>query len=306
MRGIDISHWNGWPFKATTKQGYKESDFVIVKATQGVSYSYITYFAKAMAKANADKKLLGAYHYAAGGDPVAEADYFVSVVKPYIGSAILALDWEKGGNRAWGSTTWARKFVDRVHSKAGVWPLIYTGTEGVKHCASCASDCALWFAGYPLNANSWTCPSWPRRYSIKPWSAYVIWQFTSGAGKLDRNTSPMSADRWKELAGAKKAAKTFKKTATISKNTYSGEFPELPSRGYYKYGDGFKTLITKRGEIKKLQKLINWIACEKIAVDGKYGAYTELAVRDAQKVMGLKSDGLFGPATLAGAKLFKQ
>ena len=34
LKGIDISHHNGWPFNETTEKAYQESDFVVVKATQ--------------------------------------------------------------------------------------------------------------------------------------------------------------------------------------------------------------------------------------------------------------------------------
>ena len=39
-------------------------------------------------------KKLGYYHYAGGGDPVAEADYFIDNIKGYIGTGMLIIDWE--------------------------------------------------------------------------------------------------------------------------------------------------------------------------------------------------------------------
>ena len=44
MRGIDVSHHNGWPYNTVTESAYKEADFVIVKATQGKSYAYTNFF----------------------------------------------------------------------------------------------------------------------------------------------------------------------------------------------------------------------------------------------------------------------
>ena len=70
MKGIDIYHGDGDPLKTIPAQAYKQSDFVIVKATQGVSYSYTPYFKKMIDKTLKDKKLGGAYHYAAGKDPI--------------------------------------------------------------------------------------------------------------------------------------------------------------------------------------------------------------------------------------------
>ncbi len=52
-----------------------------------------------------------------------EADAFVACVSGYIGKALLCLDWENSDNDAWGSTVWARQFVDRVYAKTGITPL---------------------------------------------------------------------------------------------------------------------------------------------------------------------------------------
>ena len=61
-----------------------------------------------------------------GGNATAEADYFVNTVRPYIGTAVLVLDWEGYQNAAWGNSNWVRVFVNRVHARTGVWPLVYT------------------------------------------------------------------------------------------------------------------------------------------------------------------------------------
>ena len=98
MRGIDVSHYDEWPFLPEVEQAYRESDFVIVKATHGTSYKYADYFAPVIEAVLEDGKLAGAYHYARGKDPKAEADYFLEVVKPYLGNIILALDWEERHN----------------------------------------------------------------------------------------------------------------------------------------------------------------------------------------------------------------
>lgn len=280
MRGIDISHWNGWPFGKVTEAGYKQSDFVIVKATQGTAYaSYTGYFEKAIKRVLDDGKLAGAYHYAAGNNAEKEADYFLSVVKPYIGKIILALDWEPGDNKAWGSKTWARLFVNRVHDKTGIWPLIYTGMEGCVQCASCASDCALWFAGYPTSGNSWTVPKWPAKYTIAPWKAYSIWQFTSGKGALDRNTSPLSKTKWAALtgSGAKpgKPKETVKnETGKVSSKTTLQLAVEVMQG---KHGQGADRKKSLGSRYKEVQAFINYIAIApalelaKETISGKFG-----------------------------------
>jgi GH25 family lysozyme M1 (1,4-beta-N-acetylmuramidase) len=204
LKGIDVSSWNGNPFNPNTELAYKSSDFLIAKTTQGTGYvnPHAEY---AIGRARADRKLFGFYHYAGGGDPRAEADYFVKQSKGYFGQGIPVLDWEGEQNAAWGSTTWCRAFVDRVHELTGVWCMIYTGLDGCRHAANCAGDCALWFAGYPINADSWTVPSFI--YTIPaPWRGWTIWQFTSGGG-VDRNVAELDAAGWLRIAGAEEQGK---------------------------------------------------------------------------------------------------
>lgn len=82
---------------------------------------------------------------------------------------------------------------------------------------------------------------------------------------------------------------------------YTGEFPTLPSRGYYKTGD--KNAPTN---IKRVQMLVNWINGGSIAVDGIYGNKTAEAVKKAQKALGVTADGMFGKETLTAAKAYRK
>ena len=96
---------------------------VIIKATQGTGYVNPKCNHQ-WDLASQSGKLRGLYHYAGGGDPVAEAQYFLNNIRNYIGKAVLAVDWEKNQNSAWGNTNWVRKFVDEVHRQTNIWPLI--------------------------------------------------------------------------------------------------------------------------------------------------------------------------------------
>lgn len=84
-------------------------------------------------------------------------------------------------------------------------------------------------------------------------------------------------------------------------------FPSLPSRGFYKEGDGISALKSEnnREQIKLVQKLVNDIAGTNLTVDGKYGPKTADAVKKAQKILGVTVDGEFGKETLAAAKKSK-
>lgn len=68
MRGIDVYHNEGknhsYPLKTVPQKAFNESDFVIVKATQGTSYGYESFFTETIDAAKKENKLIGAYHYA--------------------------------------------------------------------------------------------------------------------------------------------------------------------------------------------------------------------------------------------------
>lgn len=93
------------------------------------------------------------------------------------------------------------------------------------------------------------------------------------------------------------ASTTAKTTST--KKTYSGTFPTLPSRGYFKKGD-------KGAQVKNLQKFLNWAVNAKLTVDGEVGDKTIAAVKSFQKLVKLTQDGLFGKNCLVKAKTFKK
>lgn len=99
---------------------------------------------------------------------------------------------------------------------------------------------------------------------------------------------------------------TTTNTSTSTKSTYSGNFPTLPKRGYYKIGDGYKTLTDHKTQVKRLQKLLNWILDMKLSVDGKFGTNTYNAVKKYQKQYKLTVDGEFGKASLSKAKTIKK
>ena len=83
---------------------------------------------------------------------------------------------------------------------------------------------------------------------------------------------------------------------------YTGEFPKLPSRGYFKKGD-------KGIEVRKLQNLLLWISpgcLPRFGVDGDYGNETYNAVKVCQNILRVKVDGLWGKASQAAAKAYKK
>ncbi len=91
----------------------------------------------------------------------------------------------------------------------------------------------------------------------------------------------------------------YPKTASSTKKTYSGIFPDLPKRGYFKSGD-------QGTHVKDLQKFLNWCIDAGLKIDGLYGSKTTAAVISFQKKYKLKQDGLFGKKCLAKAKTIKK
>lgn len=191
------------------------SQAAIIKATEGTTYVNPKCDAQyQLAKKNG--LLLGVYHYAAGGDPVAEANYFYNNVKGYVHEAILVLDWEAAGNAQYTNPNWCKAFVERIHELTGVWCVMYGNGHDMKYFTNLKDKCALWFAGYPDLRDSWNEPNFP--YSIAPWESMFAWQFTTSNGRLDRSIGYIDAAGWKKIANpGSKPAPTPKPTTTTTK-----------------------------------------------------------------------------------------
>ena len=143
------------------------------------------------------ERLLGLYHYAGGGNPVAEANYFLAHIQDKLGQAVLAVDWEQYQNVAWGDTTWVRQFVDEIHRQTGIWPLIYVQESAIWQVANCVSDCGLWVAKYAsMDWHSWTVPA--MTVNTSPWQTYTLWQFAGD--DEDRSIATVDREGWERLA----------------------------------------------------------------------------------------------------------
>lgn len=186
MNGYDVSGWQ--PANITRAA---PADFAIVKTTEGTNFRNGSWVAQATGAVETGKAL-GLYHYADGGDAIAEADYFVNTVGSYAGRAILVLDWESYGNSSWGNGNWVRLFVNRVHDRTGVWPMVYVQASAVWQVPSdVRAHCALWKAQYASNAAT--------GYQSSPWNAgsagESMIQYTSN-GRLYGYNGPLDLNRF--------------------------------------------------------------------------------------------------------------
>jgi len=157
MNGVDYSSW-----QSATAPCNVQADFGIVKVNQGTYRN--PYWQTQAGCITGRGEGLGLYDYASGMDPVAEADVFVDLIRDYVGKAVLVLDWESNQNGAWGNSGWIRTWVNRVHARTGVWPMIYVSRAYVSQIpGDVRRNCALWVAQYASNN--------PTGYQSSPWNA---------------------------------------------------------------------------------------------------------------------------------------
>lgn len=197
LQGIDVSAWQpSWVTSAVP------ADFAIVKATQGTGYVNPNMTAQVNGALATGKKA-GVYHYASGGNCVSEADYFVNTVRPWLRRVVLALDWEGNQNAAWGSSTWATCFVQRVQQTTGVTPIVYVQASALWQVAGARkAGSGLWVAQYASMAAT--------GYQSSPWllGAYgeAMKQYSSNgrlagySGALDLNVFRGDREAWDKYA----------------------------------------------------------------------------------------------------------
>lgn len=167
---IDISHYNNVEFANGHYLGFQkiyEAGYrgVINKATQGVNYVDPTFHTR-KDPARIVGLLYGAYHYMTLDDPVTQANFFVDTVEPDK-DMLLALDYELRGV----SLARARAFMERVYSRVGRYPWLYSGFL-IKEQLGNRPD-AFWGSKHLWLAHYTTVPTWP-----KAWLKPTLWQFT--------------------------------------------------------------------------------------------------------------------------------
>lgn len=183
LQGIDISGW---------QEGIDLSqvpcDFIISKATQGVSYVSQD-CARQVEQAFALGKKVGVYHYISGGGARKEADYFLDNCAGWDNRVIWCLDWESNENAVWGDLRYLETMIKRMISRTGKPPVIYASLSDFPWDLANAYNCGTWVAQYPDNN--------PTGYVENPWNegAYqcAIRQYSSTGrlpgwdGSLDLN-----------------------------------------------------------------------------------------------------------------------
>lgn len=291
LNGIDIS-----AYQSSIEISKLDTDFIIIKATEGLDYKnrYCKAWADEALKLN---KKIGFYHFASyGQDPWEEALYFWKVVKDYAGKAIFVLDYEAEALKQ--GPEWAKKFLDRFYDFSGNRPFIYMSQSVAAgyDWSKVAKDYPLWVAAYPNTLpTKYYVPN--KLKNIGSWKEETIRQYSANGkvkyynGALDLNIFYGSKSKWNQYT---------KVDNEVAKGRYyQSVYPiSLPIRGYFKMGD--------TGEkVKKLQKALNAIVKSKLAIDGIVGSNTVAAIKLFQKTYGLVIDGEFGAKSLKKYKSLK-
>ena len=177
-------------------------DFAIMKASEGLMVA--RHCDKQYQAARKRGKKLGVYHFAAPGDPIKQADFFVKNVKGYVGEAILVLDLEASALTQWGPAG-AKKWMDRVELLTGSKPMLYVmGSARSRFGNIEGDDYALWQAIW----NSRTTGGFhtPPTPASSPWAFSAIHQYTDRghlpgyAGDLDLNIFHGDRAAWDKYA----------------------------------------------------------------------------------------------------------
>lgn len=208
--GVDLSHWNKVDWSKL------KTDFVIYKCSQGTSYIDPTY---KTAKANWPNLI--SYHFATGGDPIKEADWYLKNSN----EEICVLDWEIDHADP---VKWCTSFINRLKEK-GKFVWFYTNdARATKY--KWPKDWIFWIARYGINNGT---PI--KKPDFKGWS---VWQYTSNGtcpgiiGRVDLNVAEEWAFPNKEEASEPLALPTYLDSDIPSPDAPQGDLspstPETP------------------------------------------------------------------------------
>lgn len=200
MNGIDISN-----YQRGLNLDVVPCDFVICKATEGTSIVHET-CDPWIQDCKRLGKCWGFYHFLAGKDPVAEADFFVDNCMNYFGEGIPVLDYEMYGRIG---TAGAKRFLDRVYERTKVRCLVYMSrsvcTE--ENWSKIAPYHGLWVAQYANNnPTGYQSDPWFPSGSIGAFQAVTIHQYSSTGrlsgynGNLDLDIAYLDRDAWMRIA----------------------------------------------------------------------------------------------------------
>lgn len=212
LNGIDISS-----YQADIDLSKISADFVIVKATEGISYVSPS-CDRQYQQAKKLGKLLGIYHFARPefNSAYSEVEFFIKNVKGYLGECAVFLDWESAGLY---NVSWALQWLQYFKQKTGITPIFYTYENvlcGYDWSPVAMAGFKLWAAkyrDYGIDEN-YDMSSAGSKPKLGAFSKMIMWQWTSVgrldgySGNLDCDRFYGSADDWRALYGIAPAQKS--------------------------------------------------------------------------------------------------
>ena len=195
--GIDISN-----YQYGINLNIVPCDFVLILVSQGSNVVNGDWERQYLQAKNAGK-MVGLYHYIAGGNAATEAATFVNATKKYNGQFVHIVDWESGSNRAWGVTSYLAAMWDNVRNLCGHTVMIYGPQSAYPWEIAKLKNAPTWVAQYgdyvqtgyqtkPWNEGAYTCDI--RQYSS-------VGQLSGWNGNLDLDKYYGTRDQWSAWAG---------------------------------------------------------------------------------------------------------
>lgn len=282
LNGIDIASYQA----SIVPANLKTTDFVIIKATQGVDYIN-PYFKNQYEKSKAAGKLVGLYHYVDGSGAEAQAEFFVKTIKQVdsIGKAILAVDQQEGMNKKWGDAVYVKKLMDKIYALTKVRPFLYVQQSAAAVYNNIqASGYPLWgtaYANYELT--DYQSTPWSSNKGWGKWGSTPTIRQYSSSGRITGYKNNLDLDLF---YGTKQDWKAF--AAQESQESTKEAAPTTV------LGKNITTISTK-----EIQKMLNEVGKYNLILDGVYGKLTTAAVVNFQKKYKLHVDGIVGNQTLS-------
>ena len=185
MNFIDIASWQAGMDLSVMFSKNPDLDGVIVKVSERTDYvnpcaaAWLDWLA-------AHGKSMGTYHYLGLMGAEAEARHYVESVRPWLGRAVLAIDYEDAALQK--GTGYLKACLDEVYRLTGIRPLVYcsqsSALEAQDFSAIAAAGYRLWVAQYAdyYPVYGFLLEPW-HRGSPAPFPAYTMRQYTS-SGQL--------------------------------------------------------------------------------------------------------------------------
>lgn len=174
IKGIDISKWNSDSAVRSAMQD-PEVEFVIIKATEGVTYTdpkFMDWYI--MAKEYS--KQVGFYHYARpeNNRPEQEVNNFLAAIRFFKEGCFLAVDWEGASLKY--PRKWLEDFCKVCSDNSGAKPFVYMSSAPMStFYRGAVTEYPLWVAtrGKKPFSGFTTTPNIMHQYAIE--------------GNIDRN-----------------------------------------------------------------------------------------------------------------------